>query len=151
MSHFVACLRPHRLAWPRTPAFQAGNTGSNPVGDTKLHPPIRTSPFEPGKFNPHFCSRKVAQAALVLPRGAGPLLFGRTSVSTPPAIAGGAKQGIMGREERSCPRISAIVQSLNEYSKADAHKHKNGRLGNRLCISRVCIHWCRGCLQSCDF
>ena len=26
-------LRPHRLAWPRTPAFQAGNTGSNPVGD----------------------------------------------------------------------------------------------------------------------
>ncbi len=27
-------LRPHRLVWPRTPAFQAGNTGSNPVGDT---------------------------------------------------------------------------------------------------------------------
>ncbi len=26
---------PHRLVWPRTPAFQAGNTGSNPVGDTK--------------------------------------------------------------------------------------------------------------------
>lgn len=24
---------PHRLVWPRTPAFQAGNTGSNPVGD----------------------------------------------------------------------------------------------------------------------
>ncbi len=28
---------PHRLAWPRTPAFQAGNTGSNPVGDTTIH------------------------------------------------------------------------------------------------------------------
>ena len=25
--------RPHRLAWSRTPAFHAGNTGSNPVGD----------------------------------------------------------------------------------------------------------------------
>ena len=24
---------PHRLAWSRTPAFHAGNTGSNPVGD----------------------------------------------------------------------------------------------------------------------
>src|SRR5688500_15424061 len=29
--------RPHRLAWPRTSAFQAGNTGSNPVGDTTFH------------------------------------------------------------------------------------------------------------------
>ena len=28
---------PHRLAWPRTPAFQAGNTGSNPVGDTRYN------------------------------------------------------------------------------------------------------------------
>jgi hypothetical protein len=27
--------RPRRLAWPRTPAFHAGNTGSNPVGDAK--------------------------------------------------------------------------------------------------------------------
>jgi hypothetical protein len=26
--------RPRRLAWPRTPDFQSGNTGSNPVGDT---------------------------------------------------------------------------------------------------------------------
>jgi hypothetical protein len=25
--------RPHRLAWSRTPAFHAGDTGSNPVGD----------------------------------------------------------------------------------------------------------------------
>ncbi len=25
--------RPHRLARSRTPAFHAGNTGSNPVGD----------------------------------------------------------------------------------------------------------------------
>lgn len=33
------CLRPHRLAWPRTPAFQAGNTGSNPVGDAKMFSP----------------------------------------------------------------------------------------------------------------
>jgi hypothetical protein len=24
---------PHRLVWSRTPAFHAGNTGSNPVGD----------------------------------------------------------------------------------------------------------------------
>ena len=30
--------RPHRLAWPRTLAFQAGNTGSNPVGDTIIPP-----------------------------------------------------------------------------------------------------------------
>ena len=27
---------PHRLAWPRTLPFQGSNTGSNPVGDTKL-------------------------------------------------------------------------------------------------------------------
>ena len=26
-------FRPRRLAWPRTPAFHAGDTGSNPVGD----------------------------------------------------------------------------------------------------------------------
>ena len=25
--------RPHRLAWPRTPAFHAGDRGSNPLGD----------------------------------------------------------------------------------------------------------------------
>src|SRR5437867_9712922 len=29
--------RPRRLGWPRTPDFQSGNTGSNPVGDT---PPV---------------------------------------------------------------------------------------------------------------
>lgn len=28
--------RPHRLVRPRTPAFQAGNTGSNPVGDASI-------------------------------------------------------------------------------------------------------------------
>jgi hypothetical protein len=28
-------IRPRRLAWPRTPAFHAGDTGSNPVGDAK--------------------------------------------------------------------------------------------------------------------
>jgi len=27
-------MGPCRLAWPRTPAFHVGNTGSNPVGDT---------------------------------------------------------------------------------------------------------------------
>ena len=26
-------LRPRRLVWPRTPAFHAGNVGSNPAGD----------------------------------------------------------------------------------------------------------------------
>jgi hypothetical protein len=26
-------LGPHRLAWPRTPAFHAGDRGSNPLGD----------------------------------------------------------------------------------------------------------------------
>ncbi len=29
-------MRPHRLVRPRTPVFQAGNTGSNPVGDANL-------------------------------------------------------------------------------------------------------------------
>ncbi len=28
-----AIKRPHRLAWPRTPAFHAGDGGSNPPGD----------------------------------------------------------------------------------------------------------------------
>src|SRR5437016_13713984 len=27
---------PHRLAWPRTRPFQGRNTGSNPVGDTRV-------------------------------------------------------------------------------------------------------------------
>lgn len=26
----------HRLAWPRTPRFQCGNSGSNPDGGTKI-------------------------------------------------------------------------------------------------------------------
>ena len=26
-------MRPHRLAWPRTPPFHGGNGGSNPPGD----------------------------------------------------------------------------------------------------------------------
>jgi hypothetical protein len=29
-------MRPHRLAWPRTPAFHAGDRGSNPLGDATL-------------------------------------------------------------------------------------------------------------------
>jgi|WetSurMetagenome_2_1015567.scaffolds.fasta_scaffold02806_3 hypothetical protein len=29
----LSAFRPHRLARSRTPAFHAGNTGSNPVGD----------------------------------------------------------------------------------------------------------------------
>ena len=28
--------RPRRLGWPRTPDFQSGNTGSNPLGDTTV-------------------------------------------------------------------------------------------------------------------
>ncbi|SVB21666.1 uncharacterized protein METZ01_LOCUS174520 [marine metagenome] len=31
---------PHRLAWPRTPAFHAGDAGSNPAGDANFHPKI---------------------------------------------------------------------------------------------------------------
>jgi hypothetical protein len=31
-------IRPRRLAWPRIPAFHAGDTGSNPVGDAKYFP-----------------------------------------------------------------------------------------------------------------
>jgi hypothetical protein len=27
---------PHRLAWPRTPAFHAGDAGSNPAGDANF-------------------------------------------------------------------------------------------------------------------
>ena len=27
---------PHRLAWPRTPAFHAGDRGSNPRGDANI-------------------------------------------------------------------------------------------------------------------
>src|SRR5437867_8850378 len=32
---------PRRLARPRTPAFHAGNTGSNPVGDVSAHERFR--------------------------------------------------------------------------------------------------------------
>ena len=31
--------RPRRLAWSRTPAFHAGDTGSNPVGDVQIPAP----------------------------------------------------------------------------------------------------------------
>ena len=31
---------PHRLAWPRTPAFHAGDAGSNPAGDANSYPKI---------------------------------------------------------------------------------------------------------------
>ena len=31
---FVSC--PHRLARPRTPAFHAGDRGSNPLGDASI-------------------------------------------------------------------------------------------------------------------
>ena len=31
---------PHRLAWPRTPAFHAGDAGSNPAGDASFTPPL---------------------------------------------------------------------------------------------------------------
>ena len=31
--------RPRRLAWSRTPAFHAGDTGSNPVGDVQFPAP----------------------------------------------------------------------------------------------------------------
>ncbi len=34
--------RPHRLAWPRTPAFHAGDRGSNPLGDAIFLLQIRT-------------------------------------------------------------------------------------------------------------
>ena len=44
-----ACLCPHRLAWPRTPAFQAGNTGSNPVGDTTHNGAVLSHIFERGQ------------------------------------------------------------------------------------------------------
>ena len=29
-------ISPHRLAWPRTPAFHAGDAGSNPAGDANF-------------------------------------------------------------------------------------------------------------------
>src|ERR1044071_771581 len=35
---------PRRLAWPRTPAFHAGNTGSNPVGDASHSPLVHGRP-----------------------------------------------------------------------------------------------------------
>ena len=35
---------PRRLVWPRTSAFHADNTGSNPVGDTSLVLSPSTSP-----------------------------------------------------------------------------------------------------------
>ena len=41
-------IRPLRLAWPRTPPFHGGDTGSNPVGDAKYqkgHFPLGKWPF----------------------------------------------------------------------------------------------------------
>ena len=32
----IKIASPHRLAWPRTPAFHAGDAGSNPAGDASL-------------------------------------------------------------------------------------------------------------------
>ncbi len=43
---------PHRLAWPRTPAFQAGNTGSNPVGDTNAVAPTNPARIPPSGLSP---------------------------------------------------------------------------------------------------
>ena len=40
------CAGPRRLARPRTPAFHAGNTGSNPVGDTFAESPSCGSPTQ---------------------------------------------------------------------------------------------------------
>ena len=36
--YYVKIVCPHRLAWPRTPAFHAGDAGSNPAGDANFHP-----------------------------------------------------------------------------------------------------------------
>ncbi len=36
-------FRPRRLAWSRTPAFHAGGTGSNPVGDLQALAPSTQS------------------------------------------------------------------------------------------------------------
>ncbi len=36
-------FRPRRLAWSRTPAFHAGDTGSNPVGDVQVLAPSTQS------------------------------------------------------------------------------------------------------------
>lgn len=39
-------MRPHRLAWSRTPDFHSGNRGSNPLGDAKISkPPFFTTAF----------------------------------------------------------------------------------------------------------
>ena len=45
----LAAFRPHRLARSRTPAFHAGNTGSNPVGDAKDYPRVMRN-FDPFSF-----------------------------------------------------------------------------------------------------
>ena len=48
-------LRPHRLAWSRTPAFHAGNSGSNPLGDAIIYKGLEAhrllSPFFIGICN----------------------------------------------------------------------------------------------------
>jgi hypothetical protein len=43
-------LRPHRLARSRTPAFHAGNTGSNPVGDANNFRELRLIRWLPFVF-----------------------------------------------------------------------------------------------------
>src|SRR3989339_1054210 len=35
----LTMLRPHRLAWSRTPPFHGENRGSNPLGDAKIVDP----------------------------------------------------------------------------------------------------------------
>ena len=54
------CTCPRRLAWPRTPAFHVGDTGSNPVGDTSL---IRT--------DQKFLSLALSSLWKLIPGGAG--------------------------------------------------------------------------------
>ena len=39
--------RPHRLARPRTPAFHAGDGGSNPPGDAICYICLYNPPFSP--------------------------------------------------------------------------------------------------------
>jgi hypothetical protein len=38
-------MRPHRLAWSRTPDFHSGNRGSNPLGDAKIKSTEKTRCF----------------------------------------------------------------------------------------------------------
>jgi hypothetical protein len=51
-------MRPHRLAWSRTPAFHAGDTGSNPVGDAIRNQGVRQLSLTPLYFIPHTIPHK---------------------------------------------------------------------------------------------